>query len=280
MGVLTRLGILTFAFLLGAVVVAQDLPAPLAERFGEAVAALKAGDVDAAERALRDVIARGGDRAFVRHNLGIVQQQRGRHAEALVEFRAAARLDPAFGPARLLAGSSLLALGRAREAVGELQRAVALMPADPGAHGQLAAACERTGDVPCVARQARTLADMSPRDPELLYQLGRAYLRLAQWSYERIEAIDPKSARLSQALGREYAAQGKVDEAIRAFATAAERDPKLPGVQLALAQLLASKGRWDEALTAVGRELALTPGSPAAQDVKARIEAAREAQPR
>ena len=104
---------------------AQDLSPALAKRFSEGVAALSAGELDSAEAAFRAVIRDGGDRAFVRHNLGIVLQQRGRHADALVEFRAASRLDPAFGPSRLLAGTSLLALGQPKAAVAELGRAAA-----------------------------------------------------------------------------------------------------------------------------------------------------------
>jgi len=84
---------------------AQDLPPSLADRFSAGVDALKAGNLDAAEAAFRDVLKAGGERAFVRHNLGIILLQRGRNAEALVEFRAASRLDPSFGPARLLAGT-------------------------------------------------------------------------------------------------------------------------------------------------------------------------------
>jgi len=93
----------------------QGLPPALATRFSEGVTALSAGQLDLAEAAFRDVLRDGGDRAFVRHNLGIVLQQRGRHADALVQFRAASRLDPAFGPSHLLAGTSLLAMGQARE---------------------------------------------------------------------------------------------------------------------------------------------------------------------
>ena len=103
---------------------AQDLSPALAKQFTEGVAALAAGELDSAEAAFRAVIRDGGDRAFVRHNLGIVLQQRGRHADALVEFRAANRLDPSFGPSRLLAGTSLLALGQPKSAVAELGRAV------------------------------------------------------------------------------------------------------------------------------------------------------------
>jgi predicted Zn-dependent protease len=275
---LTRLGLLTVVLALApASARAQDLPPALAERFAEGVDALKAGDLDTAERALRDVVARGGSRAFVHHNLGILLQQRGRHADALAEFRAASALDPSAGASRLLAGTSLLALDRPKEAAAELTRAAALMPSDASAHRQLAAACERTGDAPCVAREARVLSERSPKDPELLYQLGRAYLQLAQWSYQRIRAIDPKSARLSQALGRELAEQGRVDEAIVAFAEAGARDPKLAGVHLTLAQLLASKERWDEAIAALDKELAIAPGNPVVLDLKARIQAARQA---
>src|SRR5205814_2061680 len=105
----------------------QELAPALAERFSSGVDALKAGNLDAAETAFRDVLrGGGGDRAFVHHNLGIVLQQRGRDAEALVEFRAARRLDPSFGPARLLAGTSLLALGRPKEAAAELKQAIRL----------------------------------------------------------------------------------------------------------------------------------------------------------
>src|SRR6476619_3326008 len=71
--------------------VPQDLPPALATRFNDGVAALAANRLDSAEVSFRAVIAGGGDRAFVHHNLGIVLQRRGKHAEALAEFRAASR---------------------------------------------------------------------------------------------------------------------------------------------------------------------------------------------
>lgn len=256
-------------------VFAQDLPPALAKQFTQGVEALKAGQLDRAEAAFRDVLARGGDRAFVHHNLGIVHQQRNRHARALAEFRAAARLDPAFGPARLLAGSSLLALGRAEEAVTELERAVRLLPGEKAAHLQLADACERVSNVPCLARESRVLAGLAPSDPEYTYRLGKAYLRLSEWSYKRILAIDPRSARLSEALGREYLQQGQPELALREYQQAAERDPALPGIHLALARIHADAQRWDDAARELERELAVAPGSAAALELKARVDAAR-----
>jgi protein O-GlcNAc transferase len=259
---------------------AQDLPAAVAERFSAGVAALEAGRLDAAEAAFRAVIRDGGGtRAFVHHNLGIVLQRRGRHTAAVAEFRLAARLDPSYGPARLLAGASLLALGQPQAAIVELDRAVTLMPRELAPRLQLADACERSGNVLRLVDTYRAIVAMAPDDPEYAYRLGKAYLRLSQWSYERIMAIDPKSARLSQALGREYLQQGRPDEARVAFEQAAARDPALPEVHLALARLHADEQRWDDAAREVERELALVPESRDARALKASIDAARAARP-
>lgn len=276
MAISSRLVSLSLVLLLAAPGLrAQPLAPALATRFSEGVEALKAGQLDRAEAAFRDVLARGGDRAFVHHNLGIVHQHRNRHLAAVAAFRAAARLDPAFGPARLLAGSSLLALGRAAEAVTELERAVRLLPGEKAAHLQLADACERVGDAPCLVRESRVLAGFTPSDPEYTYRLGKAYLRLAEWSYKRIRAIDPQSARLSEALAREYLQQGQAELALGEYQRAAVRDPTLPGIHLALARIHADAQRWDDAIREVERELAVAPGSAAALELKARVDAAR-----
>jgi tetratricopeptide (TPR) repeat protein len=276
MGIHSRLLCILLAVLLAAPGLrAQSLVPDLAARFSEGVEALKAGHLERAEAAFKDVLSKGGIRAFVHHNLGIVYQRRNDHVAALAQFRAAARLDPKFGPARLLAGTSLLALGRADDAVVELERAVRLLPGEKAAHRALADACERAGDAPCHARQSRILAGLAPSDPESLYRVGKAYLNLSEWSYKRILAVNPRSARLSEALGREYLQQGQPDLALRAYQEAAERDPRLPGIHLALAGIHAEAGRWDDAAREVERELALAPGSAAALALKARVDAAQ-----
>lgn len=159
--------------------------------------------------------------------------------------------------------------------MAELERAVRLLPEERTARVQLAHACELAGNMPCLARESRVLARLTPSDPEQIYRLGKAYLRLSQWSYERIRALDPRSARLSEALGREYLEQGQLDQARRAYEEAAARGPTLPGIHLALARIHADAGRWEDAAREVERELAIEPDSAAARDLKARIAAAR-----
>jgi Tfp pilus assembly protein PilF len=255
---------------------AQDLSPALAARFNEGVAALSAGQLEQAESAFRAVIAADGDRAFVRHNLGIALQRRGRHTDALAEFRTAIRLDPTFGPSRLLAGASLLALGQPKAAVAELGRAAELMPREPAVHLQRADACERINDVVCLTDEYRALVNLAPTNPEYAYRLGKAYLRLSQWSHTRIQSIDPRAARLSQALGREYLEQGRPDLAERAFLDAIGRDASLIEVHLALATIYLGDGRLDEAGRAVGRALALEPDSKEARALQGSVDAARK----
>jgi predicted Zn-dependent protease len=253
----------------------QDLSPALAARFSGGVADLAAGRLDAAEAAFRAVISGGGDRAFVHHNLGIVLQRRGRHSDALTEFRAASRLDPSFGASHLLEGASLLALGQPRTAVRVLRRASELMPREPAVHLQLGDACERLGDVVCLTDEYRTLVKLAPNDPEYAYRLGKAYVRLSQWTLTRMQTIDPKGARLSQAKGREYLEQGRADLAEAAFLEAVSRDATLDEVHLALARLYLAGGRLDDASRAVARVLALLPDSKAAQALQSNIESAR-----
>lgn len=253
----------------------QDLPSALTARFSEGVADLSAGRLDAAEAAFRAVIQAGGDRAFVRHNLGIVLQRRGRHTAALAEFRAAARLDPSFGPPRLLAGASLLALGQPKAASAELRRAAALMPREPAVHLQLADACERTRDFVCLTDEYRALTELAPSNPEYAYRLGKAYLKLSQWAHTRIQAIDPRAPRLSQALAREHLEQGRPDLAERALLEAVSRNPALDDAHLALARIYLADGRLDDAARAVDRALALVPDSKDAHELQSSIHAAR-----
>jgi tetratricopeptide (TPR) repeat protein len=254
-----------------------DLPPALASHFTAGVAALQGGSLDVAEAAFRAVLREGGDRSFVHHNLGIVLQQRGQHAAAVAEFHRASALDATFGPARLLAGSSLIALGRPADAFGDLEQAVRLMPREIAAHLQLADACERTGRVARLTEAYRAVVALAPDDPEYAFRLGKAYLRLSQQAYQRLKAVDPKSARLDQALGGEYLAQGQPQRARVAFEAAAARDPRLAEVHLALAQLAADDGRLDDAAREVVLELAVQPSSREALALRARIEAARSA---
>jgi tetratricopeptide (TPR) repeat protein len=255
---------------------AQEMPAALQARFEEGVRALKAGKLDEAEKAFREVLAQGAADAHVHNNLGIVLQQRGRHEEALAEFREAIRLDPAYVAPRILLGASLRALGRGGEAQAALEEAVKLAPRQPLARVELARALEQDGDWLGAVEQYRALREMSPREPEYAYDLGNAYLRLSEWCLRELGNLDSGSARWYQAQGHNYRVQGRPDLALEAFARAAQADPTLPEIHLAMAQIHMEQGRWAEAREEVERELVLIPDSAGARALAAQLRA-REA---
>ena len=255
---------------------AQENPPPSFEtQVAPGVEALKSGDLDTAEKIFSSALRQGIKHPLVYHNLGVISQQRGQHVEAVTRFRQALALEPDFGPAHLLLGSSLLALGKNAEAVRELQHAVKLMPQQPQAHLQLAEAYESSENWIAAVQQLQKLVELAPQEPEYSYQLGKAWTKLSGWSYQQISRVDPHSARLQQALGQEYAVQEKYDLALAAFQKAAQSDPKLPEIHLAIALICLELKRFDEALAAIEIELHLVPESKSALDAKAKIQAAK-----
>jgi tetratricopeptide (TPR) repeat protein len=272
----TRLGIILLQFLwIAAAALAQEnLPASLETKIAAGVQALKSGDLESAEQAFSDALRQGIKHPLIYHNLGVIAQLRGNHAQAVTRFRQALALQPDYGPSRLLLGASLLALRKNAEALRELKRAVALMPEQPQSHLQLAKAYEATDNWIAAVQQFQKLVELDPQEPDYSYQLGTAWAKLSGWSYGQITRINPHSARLQQALGQEYVLQEKYDLALAAYQQAARSDPEMAELHLAMALILLELKKFDQALAEIELELKLVPESKAAVDAKAKIQAA------
>ncbi len=249
------------------------LPDSLRNVFQEGVEAQKAGHLEEAERAFRQVLAGGGKVAFVYNNLGIVYQSRREHEKAATQFREAIRLQPDYVAPRILLGASLLALGRTAEAIQQLERAVKLQPRESLAREQLARAYERGENFRGLVEQYRALLDVEPDNPEYLYQLGGAYLKLAAWCHRRMAAQNPNSARVLQSMAEEYRQQGHPDIAAQVLLRAAKADPTMPEVHYALALIYLEKNKPDEARQELEKELAIVPSSVTAQALLRKLKA-------
>jgi tetratricopeptide (TPR) repeat protein len=258
----------------------ERVAAPEEEQLARGVEALKAGDLDAAEKVFKEALQHGTKLPLVYHNLGVISQQRGRHEEAARNFHEAIRLQPTYGPAHLLLGSSLTALGKNAEATSEFKRAVQLLPNEPLARLQLAKNYGLRNDWPAAVQEFLKLTQMAPENPEYAYQLGKAATRLSDWCYRKIGDSNPNSARLHQAAGEEYVLQGKWDLAIASYRKAVQADPKLPELHLALAELFFEQNQLDEALKEANLELALVQESKTALETKMKIESAMASGPR
>ncbi len=234
------------------------------EQFARGIEAQKRGDLDAAAKLLKTLLDQGGKFARVYNALGNVYQVKGEHEQALAAFDESGRMDPKDPVHHSLAGVSLLALGKSREAVREFQQAVLKQPDNLLFREQLAAGYLRLLDYPAAVDQYTELVKLKSDNPEYRYQLGRAYLSYSISCFERIEKVDPGSARLLQESGDHYLIQGKLDRAIESYEKASEIDPSIPEVHFVLGQFYMKRGDKEKALQAVDQALALTPGSPAA----------------
>jgi tetratricopeptide (TPR) repeat protein len=263
----------------GPVFAQQNLPPDIESQLAAGVEALKSGHLDQAEKIFSEAAHKGVKHPLVYHNLGVIAQQKADHQQAVMRFREALALQPEYGPSRLLLGVSLLALGKNTESVHELKHAARLMPDQPQAHLQLARAYQASQDWLSAAEQLQRVVELAPQEPEYSYQLARVWTKLSGWSYQQIQQVNPKSARLQEALGQEYAIQEKYDLALNAYRRAAALDPQLPEIHQALAAILLEMKKFDEALGEIALEEHLVPQSKVAAELRAKIEAAKNAVP-
>lgn len=250
----------------------QDMSAAAQEQFSAAVAALREGRAEQAERMFQALLEGGADLPQVRQNLGIALQRLRRHQEAVEQFRQVLNADPRARGTRALLGSSLMALGRLEEAVEQLEQAVQEMPEDQLVRRELGRAYSAQGRPLEAVRQYRELARLEPEDPEYAYLLGEAYLAVVQWSYGRLVGSAPESARVYQGLAQKLAAAGNLAGAAQALEKAVALAPDLPDLHLVLATVYLRQGKHAEALAAVQRELQLVPENQGARQIREFLE--------
>jgi tetratricopeptide (TPR) repeat protein len=239
-----------------------DLPPQMQEQFARGIEAQRAGNLDEAERLFKALLEQGGKSAPVYNALGNVYQMKGEHKQALAAFDVAERLDPKDPVHRSLAGVSLLALGRPREASRALKQAVQMQPESVVFREQLARAYVRLEDFPGAIGQFVKLLELQPDNPEFRYQLGHAYVDFSLSCFRKIKEIDAGSARLRQEMGDQYLVQGKLDKAIESYEQAAVADPSIPEIHFLLAQLYVKQGDRERGLRSLNQALALMPNSP------------------
>ena len=218
------------------------------------------------------VVEAGDAEPAVHVNLGLALQRLGRHEQALESFQAALELDPELEAARAAMPQSLIEVERTEEALEILRNAAAANPRDAGLLHQLASLHEMRGDTPAMLDQFLALRDLTPRDPEHHYRLGKAFGRLAAWCTQRLEATAPSSPQLLQLRGEALLLEGRLEEAEAELRAALEAGP-MPGTNWALAQVYLRLEQPDQALAAVERELELVPDHALAQRLLQQIRA-------
>jgi tetratricopeptide (TPR) repeat protein len=160
------------------------------------VLAWKAGDLPTAERHFQLAIAADASFALGHRNLGMVQLQQGRTAEAIKQFGEAG--DWGDGPSLMESARILMGQGETARALEACEKGMALGEETSGAW-----------------TLRGLLLIKSNRFPE------------AETSLVRAINLDPTNARARQHLGAVYLAQQKLDQARLQFAWGASLDPQV-----------------------------------------------------
>src|SRR3954454_6091287 len=107
--------------------------------------AMDQGRFDEAAAIYRELLGAMPNEGGILMNLGMALAMGGHEAEAVGPLERAIALKPTLIPAQLFLGSSYLALGRPADAIAPLKRVVAARPADVESRRMLAQAYVETG---------------------------------------------------------------------------------------------------------------------------------------
>ncbi len=235
--------------------------------FAAAVRLHQAGNLDGAEVDYRRVLGVDPGHADALNLLGVIDHQRGRHAEAVARlgravalvpgrpdyhnnlgvalkgagrleeavsaYREAVRLSPGYADARANLGVALHALARPEEAVAPLEEALRAYPDHIGALFALANVWSDAGQYGRALPLYRRAHELAPRRADVLNNLGIA-LREGGLVSEGLDAarravaVAPDDRDVLAMLGEALASQDLVEEAAAAYTAAGRVQPHEP----------------------------------------------------
>ena len=207
-------------------------PRDLAVALGEANTLRREGNLAAARKGYRRVLAVDPRQAEALNNGGIVAFQLGKVDEALELLGAAVAVHPGNAEAHNNLALVLLALGHVEQAATACRRALTLNPWLPDAHFNLGHALLDL-DRPAEAAEAYDqAARLRPDAASVHFQLGLARhaageLAGAIAALERSAELEPTSGRALYGLGNVLQAAERLDEAASVYGRALDREPAL-----------------------------------------------------
>jgi tetratricopeptide (TPR) repeat protein len=186
-------------------------------------------------------------------SLGQAYMENRDYGAAIAPLKHALELSPDLAPAHQLLGYALLSQGYAAEAIPHLAQA--------GDATALGIAEIRTGHLKEAVENLQIALAKQPADPDLLYYLGRASGLLSKQSVDTLLAAYPDSARAHEAMGENYFVLRQMPQAEKEFREALRLQPDSPEVHLELGEVYAGSSDWAQAEEQFREQTKLEPGS-------------------
>ncbi|WP_188759685.1 tetratricopeptide repeat protein [Edaphobacter acidisoli] len=194
-------------------------------------------------------------------DLGLALEQTGQLAMAHDALERSLQLKPGLRGANLFLGIIAYRQDRYKDAEASLLRETHDDPRDAKAFMWLGV-CYLAENNPKAAIAPLDRAYLlDPKDEDILYHRGHAYLLMANASYAEMFKLNEDSMRVHQVLGEAYATGYRTEQAIWEFELAVKMAPNQPGLHEELADQYWIAGQMDKAAIAYRDELRIDPYS-------------------
>lgn len=223
---------------------AQDSES-LQKQFGKAQQALASGNYSEAEQMLEKLAGSDPSVAEIHANLGLVYFQEKKFTQAVPELRRALKLKPALTDSQFFLSMSLSELGRYNEALPGLEKGFHSSRPDMKRMCGLQLERAYTGldQNRKAVEVALELAQLYPRDPEILFHNGTIFGNFAYLSMQQLFNIAPNSVWSHQAAAEAFESQNAYGSAIGEYNQVLAIDPRRPGVHYRLGRTLLARAR-------------------------------------
>lgn len=238
----------------------------------------QAHDFESAERELREALRLEPDNADIHADLASLYFAHHDDEATLSELREAIRIVPFGAPQHMALAGELESLGRTAEAIAELQRTIAMRPADTEVSAVLVQLDldhkDSQGAIEELRRSLNASAAYFPDESglvqtrlpdetelaELLRQNHELDAAVEQYSY--ILRFQPDNAGVHNDYGNVLLDQNRLDEAIGEYNEALRIDPQMATAHHNIGICLARRKDLDGAVTEFRQALELNPDEP------------------
>ena len=210
------------------------------------------GDLDRAERKLRDLIDRNPRNAQAHYDLGVILDMKGSGDEAVKEYEESLRLDPRNADAHNNLGTAMARRGDMSAAEEHFRQAVRLSPSSARSCFNLGIALFKEEKYDESITQLRRAADLDPKMENARLKLGyilltRERLAEAEIEFRKALRVNPKSPDAYIFLGQVQQQRGNIDGSIESLSTAIKLAPDRGEPYYYLAMSRAQQGKYAEA---------------------------------
>jgi Flp pilus assembly protein TadD len=214
----------------------------------------------------------GNPESWMAHNnLAGALIARGAVDEAVGHIEKALALKPDYAEARSNLGLALASRGRIDEAAAQYRKALELQPAYAEAHNNLGFLLARRGQVDEAIAHFRRALEIDPGLAKAHYNLAEILTARGQTDEAAAHlrmtlALRPEYAEAHNSLGVILAESGKVDEARDQFLSAVDLNPQYAEARNNLGIVLARSGHLDEAIAHFRKAMQDDPASTEIRD--------------